>query len=154
MYEELSFSHVKFYYYLSACFENLPRKPQNFGDNWPLASNCAVGSKDGELAVFVLSIFLPVVTLNNLSLKENIIFITFCIHNCCGASEAERHLIIILSFQALIFDHTIRSLFFEFYFHNICKDNYFMNVANRSVTCILHLPWGKKNPKFLANIKC
>ena len=39
VYEGLTFSHVKFYYNLSAKFENLPRKPQNFDDNWLLASN-------------------------------------------------------------------------------------------------------------------
>ena len=39
MYEGLTFSHVKFYHDLSAGLKNLPRKPQNFGDNWPLASN-------------------------------------------------------------------------------------------------------------------
>ena len=39
MYEGLKFSHVKFYHDISAVFNNLPRKPQNFGDNWPLASN-------------------------------------------------------------------------------------------------------------------
>ena len=38
VYEGLTFSHVKFYYNLSAGFENLPRKPQNFVDNLPLAS--------------------------------------------------------------------------------------------------------------------
>ena len=31
-------THVKFYPDLSVGFENLPRKPQNFGDNRPLAS--------------------------------------------------------------------------------------------------------------------
>ena len=31
-------SHVKFYNDLSAGSKNLQRKPQNFGDNWPLAS--------------------------------------------------------------------------------------------------------------------
>ena len=35
----LKFSHVKFYHDLSVGFKNLPRKPQNFGDNWPLASS-------------------------------------------------------------------------------------------------------------------
>ena len=38
MYEGLNFSHVKFYHDLSAGLKNLQRKPQNFGDNWPLAS--------------------------------------------------------------------------------------------------------------------
>ena len=38
VYEGLNFSHVKFYHDLSTGFENLLRKPRNFGDNWPLAS--------------------------------------------------------------------------------------------------------------------
>ena len=38
MYEGLKFSCVKFYHDLSAGSKNLPRKLQNFGDNWPLAS--------------------------------------------------------------------------------------------------------------------
>ena len=42
VYEGLNFSHVKFYYDLSAGFKKIPRKPQNFGDNWPLASNWAL----------------------------------------------------------------------------------------------------------------
>ena len=33
VYEWLNFSHVKFYHNLSAGFENLVRKPRNFGDN-------------------------------------------------------------------------------------------------------------------------
>ena len=42
MYEGLKFSHVKFYHDLSAGFKNFARKPQNFGDNWPLASICCL----------------------------------------------------------------------------------------------------------------
>ena len=38
VYEGLNFSHVKFYHDLSAGLKKFPRKPQNFGDNWPLAS--------------------------------------------------------------------------------------------------------------------
>ena len=38
VYEGLNFSHVKCYHDLSAGLKNLLRKPQNFGDNWPLAS--------------------------------------------------------------------------------------------------------------------
>ena len=37
VYDEPNFSHVKFYHDLSADLKKLPRKPQNFGDNWPLA---------------------------------------------------------------------------------------------------------------------
>ena len=38
VYEGLNFSNVKFYNDLSAGFEKLPQKPQNLGDNLPLAS--------------------------------------------------------------------------------------------------------------------
>ena len=38
LYEGLIFSHVKFNYNLSADLKQFPRKPQNFGDNWALAS--------------------------------------------------------------------------------------------------------------------
>ena len=44
MYVGLNFSHVKFYHDLSAGLKNLPRKPQNFGDIWPLASTIEINS--------------------------------------------------------------------------------------------------------------
>ena len=45
MYEGLYFSHVKFYRDLSAGLKILPRKPQKFVDNWPLASMSAIMEK-------------------------------------------------------------------------------------------------------------
>ena len=48
MYEGLNFSHVKFYQDLSAGFKNLPRKTQNFGDDWPLASMLLVKSENNN----------------------------------------------------------------------------------------------------------
>ena len=38
MHKGLNFCHVKFHHDLSVGLENVPRKPQNFGDNWPFAS--------------------------------------------------------------------------------------------------------------------
>ena len=44
VYEGLNFPHVKYYHDLSAGLKNLPRKPKNFGDNWPLASSLYVAT--------------------------------------------------------------------------------------------------------------
>ena len=38
VYEGLISSHVKFDHNLPAGLKKLPRKPRNFGDNWPLTS--------------------------------------------------------------------------------------------------------------------
>ena len=43
MYRGLNFSHVKFYHDLSAGLKNLQRKPQNFGNKWPLARKAKTG---------------------------------------------------------------------------------------------------------------